>query len=144
MGNVIQLCLATNNILLMRKWNYAFLLLAIALVWKWQIASLPEDIPYKKQTRWSNDNTIIELCYRKISWFVNVMYCVSSCDVCKSITYYGIKMLSWAHGRLRVSCLFVRWMAPATPTLRSVSRISNICLISSPQTNHDILLNLVQ
>ena len=144
MGIVIQLCLATNNILLMRKWNHAFLLLAIALAWKWQIASLPEDIPYKKQTRWSNDNTIIELGYRKISWFVNVMYCVSSCDVCKSITYYGIKMLSWAHGRLRVSCLFVRWMAPATPTLRSVCRSSNICLISSPQTNHDILLNLVQ
>ena len=144
MGNVIQLCLATNNILLMRKWNHAFLLLAIPLVWKWQIASLPEDIPYKKQTRWSNDNTIIELGYRKISWFVDVMYCVSSCDVCKSITYYGIKMLSSAHGRLRVSCLFVRWMAPATPTLRSVCRSSNICLISSPQTNHDILLNLVQ
>ena len=144
MGNVIQLCLATNNSLLMRKWNHAFLLLAIALVWKRQIASLPEDIPYKKQTRWVNDNTIIELGYRKISWFVDVMYCVSSCDVCKSVTYYGIKMLSWAHGRLRVSCLFVRWMVPATPTLRSVSRSSNICLISSPQTNHDILLNLVQ
>ena len=26
----------------------------------------------KKQTRWSNDNTIIELSYRKISWFVGV------------------------------------------------------------------------
>ena len=26
----------------------------------------------KKQTRWSNDNTIIELGYRKISWFVGV------------------------------------------------------------------------
>ena len=39
MRNVIQLCLAANNILLMREWNHAFLLLAIALAWKWQIAS---------------------------------------------------------------------------------------------------------
>ena len=76
----------------------------------------------KNQTRWSNDKTIIELGYRKISWFVDVMYCVSSRDVSKSITYYGIKMLSWAHGGLRLSCLFVRWIAPATPTLQSVSR----------------------
>ena len=37
-------CLAANNILHMRKGNRAFLLLAIALAWKWQIASLPEDI----------------------------------------------------------------------------------------------------
>ena len=30
MRNIVQLCLAANNILLRRKWNYAFLLLAIA------------------------------------------------------------------------------------------------------------------
>ena len=46
MRNVIQLFLAANTILLMRKWNHAFLLLAIALAWKWQIASLPEDISW--------------------------------------------------------------------------------------------------
>ena len=34
-------CLAANNILLLRKGNRAFLLLVIALAWKWQIASLP-------------------------------------------------------------------------------------------------------
>ena len=34
--------LAANNILLMRKRNHAFLLVAIALKWKWQIASLPK------------------------------------------------------------------------------------------------------
>ena len=39
----VQLFLAANTILLMRKWNHAFLLLAITLAWKWQIASLPED-----------------------------------------------------------------------------------------------------
>lgn len=44
------------------------------------------------------------------------MYCVTSHDVCKSITYYGIKMLSWAHGRRRVSYLFVCWIAPVTHT----------------------------
>ena len=37
-------CLAANNILLKHKGNHAFLLLAIALVWKWQIASFPKDI----------------------------------------------------------------------------------------------------
>ena len=44
MHNAVQLCLASNNILHMRKGNCAFLLLAITLAWKWQIASLPEDI----------------------------------------------------------------------------------------------------
>ena len=34
MRNVVQLCLAANNILLVRKRNHAFLLLAIALAWK--------------------------------------------------------------------------------------------------------------
>ena len=41
MCNVVQLCLAANNILLMRKWSHAFLLLAIAFAWKWQIVSNP-------------------------------------------------------------------------------------------------------
>ena len=52
----------------------------------------------KKQTRWSNDKTIIELGNRKISWFVSVL----------EIIGFGKE------------------------------------LICSPQTNHDILLNLVQ
>ena len=34
MRNVVQLCLAANNIQLMRKRNHAFLLLAIALAWE--------------------------------------------------------------------------------------------------------------
>ena len=41
MRNDVQLCLAANNILLMRKWNHAILLHAIALAWKWQIACNP-------------------------------------------------------------------------------------------------------
>ena len=49
-----------NNILLMRKWNHAFLL---ALTWKWQIF-------IEKQI--GNDKTIIELSCRKISWFGSV------------------------------------------------------------------------
>ena len=49
MRNVIQLFLAANTILLMRKWNHAFLLLVIALVWKWQITSLPEYIFLKNK-----------------------------------------------------------------------------------------------
>ena len=38
MCNVVQRCLAASNILLMRKWNHAFLPLAIAHAWKWQNA----------------------------------------------------------------------------------------------------------
>ena len=53
MRNAVQLCLAkclaANNILHMRKGNRAFLLLAIALAWKWQIASLPKDIHLKNK-----------------------------------------------------------------------------------------------
>ena len=52
MCNVVQLCLAAYNILLMRKGNHFFLLLAITLAWKWSI---------KKQTRWLNVETIIIL-----------------------------------------------------------------------------------
>jgi len=37
MRNVVQLCLAANNILVMRKRNHAFLLLSIALARKWQL-----------------------------------------------------------------------------------------------------------
>ena len=49
----------------------------------------------KKQTRWSNDKTIIELGYCKISWFVGQLFAEAE-------------------------------------------------LICSPETNYDILLNLVQ
>ena len=44
MCNAVQLCLAANNILLMRKGNRAILLIAIALVCKWQTPSLPKDV----------------------------------------------------------------------------------------------------
>ena len=39
MRNIVQLCLTANNVLLIRKWNHAFFLLAIALAWKWQFFS---------------------------------------------------------------------------------------------------------
>ena len=70
-----------NNILLMRNSNHA---LVVALVWNklfnWEgnqlisasSARLPLPPKNWKQTRWSNDKTIIELSYRKISWFVSV------------------------------------------------------------------------
>ena len=42
--------LAANNILLMRKWTQAaFLVLAIAVAWKWQIASNPWVYSWKKE-----------------------------------------------------------------------------------------------
>ena len=43
MRNVVHLCLAANNILLMHKRNHAFILLRSFLREKRQIASLPED-----------------------------------------------------------------------------------------------------
>ena len=80
MHNVVQQYLAANNILFMRKGNRAFLLLAIALAWKWQIASLPKDIRQKnKLGDQLNDKTIIEFGYRKISWFVSVSLARDKC-----------------------------------------------------------------
>ena len=76
MHTVIQLCLAclaANKILLMRERNHAFLLVAIALEWKWQIASLLK-IFLKEQTQWLTDKTIVEFGYRKIAWFVSVSH----------------------------------------------------------------------
>ena len=40
MPNVVQLCLAANNILLMHKWNHTFLL--ITLVWKCRLLRFPK------------------------------------------------------------------------------------------------------
>ena len=58
MRNVFQLCLAANNTVFMRKWNHAFLLL------DGRSLDFPK-IFIKKQTRWSNDETIIELVIAK-------------------------------------------------------------------------------
>ena len=69
--NVVQLFLAANTILLMHRWNHAFLLLAIAVLKNGRSLRFPK-IFLKKQTRWSNYKTIIELGYRKISWLVGV------------------------------------------------------------------------
>ena len=51
---------ALGTRMVIRKWNHAFVLLANrSNAWKWQISSQIN----KKQTRWSNDKTIIELGY---------------------------------------------------------------------------------
>ena len=65
-------CLAANNILLMRKRKYPFLHFAIFLAWKKADRFASRRHSWKKQTRWSNDKTIIKLGHRKISWFVSV------------------------------------------------------------------------
>ena len=43
------------QIIFCSKWNFTFLLFAITLAWKWQIASPLEDV----HSRWSNDKTIM-------------------------------------------------------------------------------------
>ena len=71
MRNVVQLFLAANTILLMRKWNHAFSFLRSLLHENGRSLRLLK-IFLKKQIQWSNDKTIIELGYCKISWFVSV------------------------------------------------------------------------
>ena len=68
MRNVVQLCLASNNILLVRKWKHAFLR---SLLRENGTLGFPK-IFIQKQARWLNEKTIIALSYRKISWFVSV------------------------------------------------------------------------
>ena len=59
MRNVTQLCLATNNILLSRIWNHAFLLLAISVLCENGRSIRFPKIFIKNQTRWSNDKTSV-------------------------------------------------------------------------------------
>ena len=49
MHNVVQLCLAANNILLKHKWNHTFLLIVIALALKWEINSHSKEIHEQKK-----------------------------------------------------------------------------------------------
>ena len=69
MRNVIQLCLAANNVLLMCKWHHAFSCCDRSYV---KMADCFAYRRYSFKTRWWNDKTINELAYRKISWFVSV------------------------------------------------------------------------
>ena len=89
--NVVQLCFAANNLLLIRKKQRTFLLLAIAFAWKWQ--------------KWQI--FIIELGYRKISWFFSLLvdqlwsarhwqitiFCSTSSNNCRPIIVFTIKVL---------------------------------------------------
>ena len=59
MCNVVQLCLATNIFCSCVNETSLFSFLRSLLHEKWQIASIPEDIHYKKQTWCSNDKKII-------------------------------------------------------------------------------------
>ena len=66
MRNVVQLCLAANNNMLMRKRNQAFLLLWSFLREKKGRSLRFPKIIIRKQTWWSNDKTII-MFYRDLS-----------------------------------------------------------------------------
>ena len=68
MRNIIQLCLAANNVLLLRKWHHTFSSCDRSYV---KMADCFASRRYSLKTRWSNDKTINELGYRKISWFVS-------------------------------------------------------------------------
>ena len=51
MRNVVQLCLAANSILHMRKLSHAFLLFAYGFA--------SRGYSFKKKTRWSNDKQLL-------------------------------------------------------------------------------------
>ena len=98
MRNVVQLCLAANNILLMRKWNQAFSFLRSLLRENGRSLRFPK-IFIKNQTRWSKDKTIIELGCRKISWFFSVLQInylpqpsVSAYKICSSLTNHDTSL----------------------------------------------------
>ena len=71
MCNAVQL-FSCNYILHMRKGNRAFISSCDRSWVKMADRFGSRGYSLKKQTRWSNDKTIIELGYRKISWFVSV------------------------------------------------------------------------
>ena len=73
MRNAVQLCLAANNILLLRKETVLFSFLRSLLRENGRSLRFPR-IFIKKQTRWSNDKTITELGYR------NIVTCQSLAD----------------------------------------------------------------
>ena len=101
MRNVVQLCLAANNILLMRKWNHAFLLLAIALAWKWQIASLPEDIHWKNKL---GDRMIKQLLNSVIAKYRDLSLSHHSI-ICLSLQLRQIVYWSARHWQITIVCL---------------------------------------
>ena len=107
MRNVVQLCLAANtgNILLMRKWNHAFLLLAIALGWKWQSASLPdEDIHYKKKNK-LGDRMIKQLLNSSIARYRDLSLSR------RSITGLSLRLHNWRRPFYLVEINIVYWGA---------------------------------
>ena len=69
MRNVVQLCLATNNILLMRKRNLTFLLLAIALAWK--MADRFNSRRYSLKKNKLGDRMIKTLYFTLLFWKMN-------------------------------------------------------------------------
>ena len=70
MHSVVQLCLAANNIRLMRNETTLFSFLRSLCPKMADRFTSRRYIFLKKQTRWSNDKTFIELGYRKISWLL--------------------------------------------------------------------------
>ena len=83
MCNAVQQCLAANNILLMRKGNWAFLLLAIAHL-KMADHFASQGYSLKKQTWWSNDKTIY---WTRLSQ--NIMICQYLAD---QIIYLSLRL----------------------------------------------------
>ena len=78
------------------SWVNETTLFSHALAWKCEIASLTfqKAIFVKKQTRWPNDKTVIELGYRKISWYVSVSQInyLAQPSECSPLTNYDISL----------------------------------------------------
>ena len=98
MRYVVQLCLAANNFLPMRKWHQAFSFLQSLLRENGRSLHFPKMF-IKNQTRWSNDKIIIKLGCRKISWFFSVSQInylpqpsASAYKICSPLTNHDISL----------------------------------------------------
>ena len=88
---LLSYCLAANNILLMRIRNNAFLLLEIALLWKWEIASLSLTIIRQRlsyycwtsATQWqkfhTDDAKSVRNTVRRDNWSTEQFHCFRYC-----------------------------------------------------------------
>ena len=101
--NVVQQCLAANNILLMRKWNHAFLFLVIALVIKMagRFASRRHSLKNKHGDRMIKQylllNSVIAIyCVSSVSrnWQITIL-CSTLSNNCLlfSVFDYGLPVL---------------------------------------------------
>ena len=101
MRNVVQLCLAANNILLMHKQNQTFLLLALALAWKMADRFASRGYSLK--------NKLSDQMIKQLLNLVIAKYCDLSLShhsiICLSLQLQQIIYWSARHWQIMIVCL---------------------------------------